>query len=173
MKIFILFLYFLLLSALISLALAAVSLIIWLPTKRRDLDRILRLADLKEGEKFYDLGCGDGKVIFFISQNSPAEVIGLEVAWPLFLVCKIKKLFYRVKPIIKYRDLYKEDLTDAKVVYIFGIPDKLKNKLKPKLEKELKPGSRVISYVFPIGGWRHKLIDQPRDRDVPIYFYVV
>jgi SAM-dependent methyltransferase len=155
-----------------SFAYAGLSMIIWVPTKTNDLDRILKLAQLRPGEFFYDLGCGNGKVVMFLGKHTEATTIGLELAWPLFLLCKIRQLITHQANInFKLQNIFTADLSQADVIYIFGIPDKLKNKLKPKFETELKPGCRIISYAFKIDGWQPKEISRPRTIDVPIYLY--
>jgi SAM-dependent methyltransferase len=155
-----------------SFAFAGLSLIIWLPTKSKDLNRILNLAQLKPEELFYDLGCGDGKVVMYLGKRTQAKVIGLELAWPLYLACKTKQLLAQQKNInFKLQNLFTTNLAKADVIYIFGIPEKLKDRLRPKFEQELQPGSRVISYAFKIAGWQPTLINRPIPTDVPIYFY--
>jgi len=163
-----------LLAGLAGLAMGGLSLIIWLPTRTKDLARIMRLADLGSADIFYDLGCGDGRVAFYIAGKTGAQVTGLELAWPLYLFCLIRRSFSRRKnPVFRCSDLFKVDLSRADVVYVFGIPDKLASKLKPKLEQGLKPGSKVISYAFAIAGWTPAKIDRPTEQDIPIFLYVM
>jgi len=172
-------LFFLLL--LLSLGLAGISLAPWLPTKRKDFNRILRLSQLKPGQNFYDIGCGDGRICFFIYKNTRSNVTGIEMAWPFYIFCRIKKWwlgFRRVEEAEKRRlefkckDLFNHDLSQAEVVFVFGIPGSIKRRLKQKLEKELKPGAKVISYSFSFPGWEHKLkLDRPENNRIPIFVY--
>ncbi|OGJ50924.1 hypothetical protein A2335_03345, partial [Candidatus Peregrinibacteria bacterium RIFOXYB2_FULL_32_7] len=121
-----------------SFALAAVSLAPWVPCRTKDLERIFKLAKLKKNEVFYDLGCGDGKTIFYANKHFGVKSIGLELALPMFLVCKIRQIFYRNKNIqFKYKNLFKENLSNANAIYVYGMKDSLKNQLKDKLIKEL------------------------------------
>ena len=163
-----------LLLIIFSLAWAGLSLAPWVPTWRKDLPRILKLANLQPGQTFYDLGCGDGKVVFYVSQNSSGQVIGLEAAWPFYLWCKLKQLIFHHNNLsIRLKNLYKADLKDADVVYVFGTPKKINSKLEPKLKKELKPGSLVISYAFPISNWTAKMVNKPKPDDIDIYLYQI
>ncbi len=153
---------------------AANSLAPWVPSKKRDLQRIFKLAALKPNETFYDSGCGNGKVVFYACKNFPVKAVGLEIFLPLFLICKIRQFFHRGANLtFKYKNLFKEDLSAADVVYVFGMPRAIKNKLKQKLERELKPGSRVISYTFPITGWVPEIIDKPNKGKLSIYLYKI
>ena len=77
------------------------------------------------------------------------------------------------RAIIKWKNLFKEDLSRADVVYFFGLPKSIKNKLKKKLERELKPGARVVSYAFTIPDWDIVVKDKPREKDTPVYLYKI
>lgn len=168
-------LYALLLSILIlliSYAYACFSFAPWVPCWRKDLKRIFKLADLQAGEVFYDLGCGSGQTVLYAARQFQARAIGVELALPLYLICQLKKLVTRTDNVqFKWKNLFSEDLTCADAVYFFGMPHSIAAKLKLKLEQELKPGARVISYVFPIHGWRPVLVDKPTPKDAAIYLY--
>ncbi|MCX6743500.1 MAG: class I SAM-dependent methyltransferase [Candidatus Parcubacteria bacterium] len=167
-------LFLLVALCLLSLAIASISLAPWVPTWKKDLPRILKLAALKPGETFYDLGCGNGKVAIYAAKNFNAQVIGLEMAVPLYLICRLRQLFTINKNLIfKYKNFYKEDLSKANVVYVFGQAKTLGLKFTQKLSTELNPGARVISYVFPIEGWTPKIIDKPSPKDIAIFLYEI
>ena len=157
-----------------TVVLAGISLAPWVPCRTKDLKRIFKLAKLQPNEIFYDIGCDNGKTVIYANKHFGAKAIGIELAFPLFLFCKIRQLFNRDKSIIfKYGNLFKVNFAEANVVYVFGMPDVVKNRLKKKLERELKSGTRVISYVFPIEGWEPIIIDKPHKKEVAIYLYQV
>lgn len=159
---------------LFSFVIAAVSLAPWVPTRRKDLKRVQRLADLKEGDIFYELGCGTGGVSNYISKHTPATVIGIEFALPMYLVCIIRNFIKPRKNLTyKLKSLYQENLQPANVIYVFGMENKMKSKFSKKLKEDLRPGTRVISYCFKINGWQHKLVDRPSNNDLPIYLYEI
>jgi len=156
---------------LISVAIAGSSFAPWVPARKADLIRIFKLANLKPSETFYDLGCGNGRVVIYAAKNFQAKAIGLEIAFPLYLICKWRQIF-NPSAVFKYQNLFTEDLSRADVIYFFGTPQRINSKLKQKLEREARPGVRIISYVFPIDSWRPKQIDRPSKTELPIYLYV-
>ena len=111
------FLFILFLSLFV---LASLSFAPWVPTKRRDITRALKLADLKPGEIFYDLGCGDGRAVFTAGKEFQADARGIEIFPPLFLLCIIKKWSTRSKAKIWCKNLFSTNLSDADVVFFFG-----------------------------------------------------
>ena len=123
----------------------------WFPTWSRDIERFLKLAAIKPGEKFYDLGCGDGKLVF-AAAGAGAEAVGFEISLLPYLIAKSRSFFVENSE-IKFKDFWNQNLSDADVVYIFLTP-KVNPKAKLKLEKELKKGSRVVTYTWPIEGWQ-------------------
>jgi len=159
---------------LLSVLVASWSSAPFLPTRTADLPRVLKLANLKEGQKFYDLGCGNGKVVFYIGKNSKAKSVGIEMALPIYFWAKIKQIFSGCKNCnILYKNFFKVDLTDVDVVYIFGYPISLKLRVAKKLQKELKPGARIISYSFKIADWQPVEVDKPAKDQIPIYIYQI
>lgn len=164
---------FLLLLCLSSVAAASLSLIVWVPTRKNDLPRILDLANLRPGERFIDLGCGTGTVARFIAAKSAAAATGIELALPFYFWCRASQLFDKNRNLrYVWGSLFRMNLKKFDVVYVFGIPDKLQSKLKPKLEQELKIGTRVISYAFAIKGWTPARISKPDPASASIYLYI-
>jgi SAM-dependent methyltransferase len=116
----------------------------WVPTRKVDYERIDKLANLKDGEKLYDLGCGLGGVLFYLSErHKNSKFIGIEIAPFPYLFAKLRSLFYQ-NVRIKFGDLKRQNLSSAKVVYMFLTPD-THNKLKIKLIRELKPEAKIIT----------------------------
>jgi cyclopropane fatty-acyl-phospholipid synthase-like methyltransferase len=144
----------------------------WVPARKRDMERIFGLAGLKQGQIFYDLGCGSGRLVEEAAKNG-AHAIGLELNPALFFLCQLRKIFsrYRAHMNFKLMNLYHENLSAADVIYLFGMPSTVA-RIKEKMEKELKSGARVVSYSFTIPGWEPKEISKPTKNDLPIYLYI-
>ncbi len=176
------FLYFFVLFILISLYITSVSFAPWVPVRTKDLKRIKEFANLKDGEVFYDLGCGDGKIVFYMNEHTNGVARGVELAIPFFVFCKIKQFVKsfslseeKKKNIqFKFKNFYQENLSEADVVFIFAASsDYIKKKLRDKFKKELKKGSRVISYSFPVPEWEEVLVDKPNKENLKIYVYKI
>ena len=146
----------------------SISLAPWVPTRKKDLSRVLELAQAKPGQVFYDLGCGDGRLVRYMSQHGQMNTRGLELNFWLYLYSKIRS---QKNEVIKFKNLFKEDLSTADIVFVFGMPDTIAKKLKQKLELELKPGAKVISYAFPIRGLNLIKRDKPTPKDISLYLY--
>ncbi len=158
---------------LISLAIAGSSSAPFLPARTKDLERILKLSQIQKGQTFYDLGCGNGKVVHYIANNSHANVIGIEMAIPIYIWAKIRQLFSKGKKYkIIFNSFFNVNLSNADVIYIFGYPKTIKSRVEKKLKQDLRPGARIISYAFKMPGWQPVMKEQPTKDDMPIYIYI-
>jgi SAM-dependent methyltransferase len=106
---------------------------------------------IKEGSTIYDLGCGDGRILFYLSGIIPkATYIGIENnPFPLLLV-KLRSWWERKKGYnitIHNQDFFARDLTDATHIFMYLYPNVMDD-LLPKFDKELKKGTRVVSASF-------------------------
>lgn len=159
---------------LLFFALTGISIAPWFPSRKNDLKRINGLLNLKPGQTFFELGCGDGRVSRFVAKNNPqAKIVGIELFWPIYLFAKLKNIFWRVQNLeIKFGNAFKENLSQVDVVYVFARDKSISSKLKNKFEQELKKDAKVISYVFPMKGWLgQELVNKPIKKDLPIYIY--
>ena len=121
----------------------------FISTNKKDFKEILKAVELKEGEKLYDLGCGKAHLLIYGSKNFGAKGIGYELTlWP-YIWAKIKIFLNRVDVKVFRKDFFSIDLSDADVVFCYLFP-KVMKKLEPKFEKDLRPGSRVVSYGFKL-----------------------
>lgn len=165
-----------LISLLIPIAYGGYLYAPWVPSKTSDLPRILKLANIKKGQIFYELGCGDGRVATYMAKNTDAKVIGIEIAYPLYFIAKLRAWLAKInapKCTFKLKDLFKENIHEADVIFTYGMPKQLETKLKTKLEKEAKKGTRVLSYIFAIRGLTPIIKDVPSSKDVAIYVYEI
>jgi len=121
---------------------------------------MLTVAEVKLGETLYDLGCGDGRVAIMAAQEFGANAIGVEMREDLAkqAMGKVTELGLEDRVKIVQGDMFKIDLSQADVVTLY-LTTSANDKVKPKLESELKPGARVVSHDYEILGWRPIKID--------------
>ncbi len=122
----------------------------WLPTKQGDVERILKLAEIKTGEVFYDLGCGDGRLVG-VASRAGAKASGFDISLLPYLLARLRLAREKGNPKIIFKNFFKQDLSKADIVYLFLTPPVM-TKVKDKLVAGLKKGTRVISYAFAIPG---------------------
>ena len=122
--------------------------------------RMLTLAELKPGETFYDLGSGDGRAVIMAAQDFGANAVGIELREDLAkrALNSIDELGIERRVQILQNDIFKVDLTTADVVFLY-LTTSANEKIKPKLESELKPGTRIVSHDYEILGWKPSKID--------------
>jgi SAM-dependent methyltransferase len=131
------------------------------PTSSRKTKLAIKLAKVGPQDILYDLGCGTGPVLAEAKKRG-ASVVGVEIEPLRWLICRLR---IRGGSVI-LGDMYKVPLGDATVVFIFQYPS-VNMRLKEKFEKELKPGTRVVSYAWKINGWEPvKVVED-------LYLYVV
>src|SRR3989344_7182924 len=136
----------------------------WVPMRARDVERVMKLAEINAGQKIYDLGCGDGRVLLAAAERG-AEARGFEISLIPYAIACIKWLFFKKRQAvtISFKDFWFANFHDADVVYFFLMPD-VYAKLKTKLEQELKSGALVIAYVWPMSGWEPIGVDETPGR---------
>jgi len=156
----------------ISFAYGGISAAPWVPLWRRDIERIIVLADLKDGQILYDLGAGDGRIILAAAKTKAIRAIGFEVAILPYLIgwCKILLTKKTGSVDLQFRNFFKQNLGDADVICCFLTPPAMR-KLEPKLDRELKTGAKIFSYAFPLPNWQPIVVDKPDPNRAKIYVY--
>ncbi|HEY6991395.1 MAG TPA: class I SAM-dependent methyltransferase [Bryobacteraceae bacterium] len=119
------------------------------------IDRMLQLAALKDGDTLYDLGCGDGRILIAAASRYKIKGVGIEISEHLAKTAaeKVKKAGLQNQVKIIHADFMKTDLSDANVVTLY-LATTANDMLRPNLERYLKPSTRVVSYDYPIPGWK-------------------
>jgi cyclopropane fatty-acyl-phospholipid synthase-like methyltransferase len=118
------------------------------------IDRMLEMARVQKGEVIYDIGSGDGAIVIRAAKKYGVKGVGIEIDQEL--VAKARDLAFREKVdhLVEFRaqDAFTVDVSPANVVTLYMLPD-FNAKLRPMLDRQLRPGSRVVSHDFPIEGW--------------------
>jgi len=126
----------------------------FVPTPMEVVDVMLQLAELKSGDVLYDLGSGDGRIVIAAARQHGIKGVGVDIDPVRIKEAEENARKAGVTDLAAFRenDLFQEDISKATVVTLYLSPG-VNLKLRPKLLKELKPGSRVISHDFSMGNW--------------------
>jgi cyclopropane fatty-acyl-phospholipid synthase-like methyltransferase len=126
--------------------------VIFVPTPPEVVDTMLKLAGVTAKDVVYDLGCGDGMIVTAAAKDFGARAVGIDIN-PV----RVKEANERVakagvtdKVKILNEDLFTANISQATVVTLYLLQS-LNEKLIPKLNKELKPGTRIVSQTFSMG----------------------
>ena len=126
----------------------------FVPTRIEVVEAMLQLADVKPEDVVYDLGCGDGRIPIAAAEKFGARGVGIDIEPALIAEAlgnaSIAKVSERTRFLVG--DLFKADIAEATVVTLYLLPG-VNEKLKPKLMRELKPGTRIVSHDFGMGDW--------------------
>lgn len=122
----------------------------WWRTNDKTARAICKLANITNGDVVYDLGCGDGEVLIQAAKIG-AKGVGIEIDPTRVFVARFRlfknKLENKIQ--IKRKNFFEEDLSQASVIIVYLVPKTLE-KLIPKFKKELKKGTRIVSFVYEI-----------------------
>jgi len=118
------------------------------------VERMLKLADVDEGDVLYDLGSGDGRIPITAAQMFGARGVGIEIQPDLVQEAQQNARQAGVADLVEFRqgDLFEADVSNATVVTLYLLPE-VNDRLRPKLLRELEPGTRVVSHGFDMDGW--------------------
>ena len=124
------------------------------PTPETIVEKMLQLGGLKAGERMFDLGSGDGRIVIMAAQRFHADATGIELDKDLWKQStdRIKSLGLQKTARIIHGDILKQDVSSADLVTVYLLPSS-NDKIRPMLEKQLKKGVRIVAHDFSITGW--------------------
>ena len=124
------------------------------PTPGSVVVKMLELGGLKPGEKMFDLGSGDGRIVILAAQKFHADAWGVELDKDLCRqsIERIRKLGLEKSANIINGDLLKQDYSSADLITVYLLPNS-NDKVQPLLERQLKKGARVVAHDFEFRSW--------------------
>lgn len=128
----------------------------FVPTRQEVVEEMLRTAGVKAGDVVYDLGCGDGRIVVTAARKFGARGVGIDINPQRIAeaTANAKRANVERDVTFKVGDLFEADIREATVVTLYLLPD-VNLRLKPKLLRDLKPGTRVVSHDFTMGNdWK-------------------
>jgi len=137
------------------------------------IDKMLEAAGLRSGETLYDLGCGDGRIVTAAAKNFGARAVGVEISDALAKKARqnAESLGLQDQVRIVTADMMAVDVSEANVVSLYLMTE-ANDTLRPKLERELKPGARVVSLEFKVNGWKPSRVEKVELHNHPYAIYV-
>ncbi|MFZ5927907.1 MAG: class I SAM-dependent methyltransferase [Acidobacteriota bacterium] len=135
--------------------------------------KMLEIAGLKNGETLFDLGCGDGRIVATAAREFGAKAVGVELSPTLARRAReaVESMGLQQHVEIIEGDMMGVDLSRADVVALYLLTE-ANEQLRPKLEKELKPGARVVSLEFRIKGWKPARVEKVEAHRHPYTIYL-
>src|ERR1041384_338388 len=148
----------------------------YIPTPEPIVIRMLEAGHVKPDDVVYDLGSGDGRIVIMAAQKFGARAVGVEIVPDLCrkAMQRIKSLGLEDRVQMLEDSVFRVDLSPATVVTMFFLTSS-NERLKPNLEKFLRPGARVVSNEFPIRGWKPTEVVHVKNgaMDHSIYVYSI
>jgi ribosomal protein L11 methylase PrmA len=128
--------------------------VVFVPTPEEVVDAMLKVAKVGSQDVVYDLGSGDGRIAIAAAKQHGARAIGIDIDPERIAEAKENARQAGVTDKVRFiqADLFESNISEATVVTLYLLPS-LNLKLMPKLMKELKPGTRIVSHAFDMGDW--------------------
>jgi SAM-dependent methyltransferase len=129
--------------------------VIYVPTPPAVVEQMLKVAKVGATDLIYDLGCGDGRIIITAAKTYGARGVGIDIDPQRIQEANENAREAGVTDRVRFlnEDLFEADISKASVVTLYLL-DSLNEKLRPKLLRELKPGTRIVSHDFKMGDWQ-------------------
>jgi precorrin-6B methylase 2 len=146
--------------------------VIFVPTPQEVVDAMLKLAKVGPNDVIYDLGSGDGRIPITAARTYGARGVGIDIDPQRIREANENLKTAGVADKVRFlnQDLFTTDISEATVVTLYLLPS-LNLKLIPKLNKELKPGTRVVSHAFDMGDVKPLQTQNVNGRT--IYFWTI
>ena len=143
----------------------------FVPTSETVVDEMLTLAGVGPRDVVYDLGCGDGRIVIAAARRG-ARGVGIDIDPKRVQEAKQNAREAGVADKVEFRegDLFQADIADATVVTLYLLSS-VNLKLRPKLLKELRPGTRIVSHAFDMGDWAP--LETRSVAGTTVYYWVV
>jgi hypothetical protein len=144
----------------------------YVPTPQAVVDQMLAIAKVNKNDVLYDLGSGDGRIVITAAQKYGTRGVGIDINPRRVQEANANAQKAGVTSLVEFRqqNLFETDLREATVVTLYLLPD-INLKLRPKLLRELKPGTRIVSHAFNMGEWKPERVVRVNRRT--IYSWVV
>ncbi|HKY28826.1 MAG TPA: class I SAM-dependent methyltransferase [Pyrinomonadaceae bacterium] len=144
----------------------------YVPTPDEVVARMLIMAGVNKKDFLYDLGSGDGRIVITAAKKYGARGVGYDLNPKRIEESNDNARKAGVTNMVRFvkKDLFEADLTGATVVTLYLLPD-VNLKLRPKLLKDLRPGTRIVSHNYDMGDWKAEAYEEITVRGTKHYVY--
>lgn len=144
----------------------------FVPTPEAVVETMLELAKVGPADVVYDLGSGDGRIVIAAAQKHGARGVGIDIDPQRIKEARDNAREAGVADRVEFRrgDLFKANLSEATVVTLYLLSS-VNMQLRPKLLRELKPGTRIVSHAFDMGDW--KPVESRKVAGTTVHYWVV
>lgn len=143
------------------------------------VEKMLELARITEHDVLYDLGCGDGRIVITAAKTYGIRGVGIDIVPERIKECRSNAAREGVEDLVEFRleDATKSIFSEATILTMYLLPES-NALLRPHLEKQLRPGARVVSHNYHVSGWEAKeihfvTIKDEHDQEHYIYVYII
>lgn len=138
----------------------------FVPSTDEAVQAMLKLAGVKKTDVVYDLGCGDGRIVIAAAKDFGARGVGIDIDPQRIKEANENARKAGVESRVRFEegDLFEADIHEATVVTLFLL-NNVNEKLRPKLLRDLKPGTRLVSNTFQMGDWKAEKVVTLGDAD--------
>lgn len=158
----------------LTAAIGGLSAAPWVRTKKKQRDLVCAETKIADDAVIYDLGCGDGAVLFALTRRHPRmRGIGFEIATVPFVIGNLWKIFGGAKYrniSIRCRDLFGQNYADADAVFIFLLRPSYP-RVMAKLARDVRDDAQIIVVAWPFPGIEAERVIAPTADTLPVYFY--
>ena len=136
------------------------------------VNAMLKLAGVRKNDVVYDLGCGDGRIVIAAAKEYGARGVGIDINPQRIDEANQNAKREHVANLVNFHtgDVFESDVRQASIVALYMLPD-VNVKLRPKLQDQLKPGSRIVTHGFAMGDWQPTKVEEVDDEK--IYLWVL
>src|SRR3954451_14508397 len=119
------------------------------------VDAMLQLAHTRKSDVVYDLGCGDGRIVIAAAKRYGARGVGVDIDPERIQEARANAKREGVESLVRFtaQNVFEVDFREATLVTLYLLPD-MHRKLSPKLQRDLRPGARIVTHTFDLGEWR-------------------
>lgn len=158
----------------VTVIMHAFFLVPFVPSKSSVVAKMIEAAQLKGGDCVYDLGCGDGRLLFAAEKTAGITATGFEIAPLVYLLAKLRKFLQRAQSKVEFKNFFAVNLNRADVIFCYLIPNVMP-RLSEKLKAECRPGTRIISNTFHIPDLTPSMVleKDPKKGLPTIYVYTI